>query len=142
MDTPSTTDTFLNDNREHLNEIVDALIPADSSLEMPSASDAGVLDHYLGTALKLRDDLAPAFISAIERAAMLPSKDIESLLKLGDEDFGIISRVIAGAYFMNRDINAKLRYNGQEEIRETVDYDEIIALIEGPLSRGDVYTHI
>lgn len=142
MPDTKTLDAFLSDNRVLLQKIMDALIPADTGRAMPSASEAGVLDSHLRSALLRRDDLAPGFALAVGRAAGLPSTDLDGLLTLSDTDFGLISRVIAGAYFMNAEVNEKLGYRGQSEMRETVDYDEIISLIEAPVGRGDVYTHI
>lgn len=142
MPDQKTLDTFLVGRADLLRTIMDALIPADPECGMPSASVAGVLDSHLRTALLRRDDLAPAFIAAIDRAAALPSASLDELLTLSDADFGLISRVVAGAYFMNTEVNDRLGYRGQAEMRETVDYDEIVSLIEAPIARGDVYTHV
>ncbi len=142
MPDTKTLDAFFADNGALLQKIMDALIPADPERAMPSASEAGVLDRHLRAALLRRDDLAPGFVLAVGRAAELAPVDLDGLLTLSDTDFGLISRVIAGAYFMNAEVNERLGYRGQSEMRETVDYDEIISLIEAPVGRGDVYTHI
>ncbi|WP_283179059.1 hypothetical protein [Gemmobacter sp. 24YEA27] len=142
MPDTKTLDAFFAHNGALLQKIMDTLIPADPERAMPSASKAGVLDRHLRAALLRRDDLAPGFVLAVGRAAELAPVDLDGLLTLSDTDFGLISRVIAGAYFMNAEVNERLGYRGQSEMRETVDYDEIISLIEGPVGRGDVYTHI
>lgn len=140
MPDQKTLDAFLASRADLLRAIMDALIPADPERDMPSAFGAGVLDSYLRTALLHRDDLAPPFMAAVERAGELSFVNLENLLAL--DGFDVISRVIAGAYFMHPGVNDKLGYRGQGEMHETVDYDEIIALIEAPIERGEVYTHI
>ena len=122
---------------------VDALIPADPSLNMPSASQAGVLERHLPEALLLRDDMAPAFYAVLAALPVqAPADGLAAFEELGPKNFEIFSRVVAGAFFLDEGVNAALRYPGQADIRETPDYDLIMELIEPVIERGDVYTKV
>ncbi len=120
--------------------IVDALVPADRELGMPSASEAGVLDRHLREALLKRDDLMPSFITAVSRLpAGRPADPLGSLRSLETQDFDICTRVIAGAYFSDEKVNRTLKYPGQQSIISTPDYDVIIDAIDSVLNRGQLY---
>lgn len=121
--------------------VADALIPPGSPRGMPGASEIGIPEKLLPEALKARDDLAPAFFSALQRLPeKRPEDPLGAIRDLGAEDFHTLSFLIAGAYFLDENINMKLRYPGQEEVRETTDYDEIIETVERVASRGRVFT--
>lgn len=128
---------------DQLGWAVDALIPQDAALGMPSASQAGVLDHHLPEALLLRDDLAPAFYAAL---AMLPPRapadPLGALQALQPKAFETFSRLVAGAFFLDERVSAALRYSGQEAIHESPDYDLIIDLIGPVIERGEIYTKV
>lgn len=118
----------------------DALIPTDASLGMPSATEAGVLETYLPEALTARDDMLPAFVEAVRQLPeTTPADPIGALKALPDGGFDSISRTVAGAYFWSGDINRKLKYPGQQEIRETPDYEFLMEAIEPQLERGSRY---
>jgi hypothetical protein len=130
----------MNDLRTRIAWIADALIPADPKSAMPSATAAGVLDRHLPRALKERDDLAPAFFAAVSRLPEQPPQDPLAAIKaLGADDFQRISFLIAGAYFLDEDVNRMLRYPGQEAVFENPDYDEIMDIVERVTMRGKVY---
>jgi hypothetical protein len=121
---------------------MDALIPADPSLRMPSASQAGVLDQHLPEVLLIRDDLADDFFKVIELLPMLaPGRGLEALEALAPKDFETYSRLVAGAFFLNQEVNQILRYPGQQAMIDAPDYDEIIEAIEPVMERGDIYIH-
>ncbi|WP_313330314.1 hypothetical protein [Sphingobium yanoikuyae] len=118
----------------------DALIPADAALDMPSATQAGLLDSYLKEALTARDDMLPAFIAAISQLPdMAPDDPIGMLKALPDGGFDALSRTVAGAYFWSPEINRKLKYPGQQEIRETPDYDFVMEAISPQIERGSTF---
>lgn len=130
----------MNDLRTRIAWIADALIPADPESAMPSASEAGVLDQHLPRALKERDDLAPAFFAAVSRLPEQPPRDPLAAIKaLGAEELQRISFLIAGAYFLDEDVNRRLHYPGQEAVFENPDYDEIMDIVERVTMRGKVY---
>lgn len=118
----------------------EALIPADAELGMPSAVEAGVPDRLLPRVLKVRPDMVEPLVTAMARLPIeAPSDPLATLLALGDADFGLVSRLIAGAYFLNDDVNALLGYRGQEALSLDPDYDEIIAVTEKVQARGPIF---
>lgn len=122
---------------------VDTLIPEDWSLDMPSASGASVLDLHLPEALVLRDDMADQFLDIVSRLpAAKPADPMRVLRELDDEDFSCFSRLVAGAFFMDERVNARLGYTGQQEIRENADYDALIESIQTVIDRGEIYTKV
>jgi hypothetical protein len=121
----------------------DALIPSDKELDMPSAVEAGVISQHLPRVLKVRPDLAPPFFEAIQRLpAQAPADPLAALIALGEGDFGLISRLIAGAYFIDSAVNSKLGYRGQEALPLDPDYEAILAVTEKVAERGPVYTSV
>lgn len=123
--------------------VADALIPSDAKSGMPSATEAGVPERLLPRALKERDDLAPSFFLALSRLPeACPSNPLDVIRALGADDFHTVSFLIAGAYFLDEDVNRKLRYPGQEALHETPDYDEIMEAIERVQARGTVYLDV
>ena len=120
---------------------VDTLIPADAELNMPSASEAGVVDHHLAQALLARDDLFEGFEAAMARLPeQAPADPMAALKALGKREFELCTRVVAGAFFLDEAVCRALGYLGQQPIREAPDYDRIMAAIEPVLERGSVYT--
>jgi hypothetical protein len=119
--------------------IVDTLIPSDQTLSMPSANEIGVVDKYLARVLVLRDDLADQFLAEIEKLPDdMPTDALAELTALG-AGFDLVSRLIAGAYFLDEAVARKLRYKGQEEIVREQDYDPMIVAIEAVIKRGRHY---
>jgi hypothetical protein len=109
----------------------DTLIPEDKDLGMPSATQAGLLETYLPEALTARDDMLPALPDAA------PADAMATLKGLPDGGFDVVARTVAGAYFWSPEINRTLKYPGQQEIRETPDYDVVMDAIAPQLERGD-----
>jgi hypothetical protein len=121
----------------------DTLIPADAQLGMPSATQAGLIDLFLPKALAARDDMLPAFIDAVRGLpAATPEDPMRTLRALPDGGFDVIARVVAGAYFWSAEINQKLKYPGQQEIRETPDYDFLMERIAPVMERGEIYVKV
>lgn len=126
-----------------LNWVIDALIPEDTTLEMPSASQIDLVHHYLPEVLLLRDDMADNFYAALAQLPeQAPENGLEALEKMDPKHFECITRLVAGAFFLDPGVNAKLGYGGQDAIWETPNYDEIVDRIQTVLDRGDVYIHI
>lgn len=122
---------------------VDALIPADRALKMPSASEAGVLDKHLADALLLRDDLAADFFSAVAALPTEPTAGgMETLEAMDGKQFDVFTRLVAGAFFLNQKVNDVLRYPAQTAIFETPDYDFVIDSIAPVIRRGEIFTKI
>src|SRR5690606_32449809 len=116
---------------DQLQWAVDALIPADPTLDMPSASQIDLVGKYLPEVLLLRDDMAEEFYSAIAQLPReQPDNALAELQKIGPKYFECFTRLIAGAFFLDPQINSKLGYGGQEPIWETPDYDELVESIE------------
>lgn len=130
----------MDDVRTRIDWVADALVPADPRSGMPSASEAGISDRLLPRALRERDDLAPAFLAALSRLPeTAPQAPLAAIKALGAADFQTISFLIAGAYFLDEEVNRKLHYPGQEAVFEDADYDEIMDVVERVTARGQVY---
>lgn len=133
----------IDDFKARIAWVADALIPSDAKLGMPSATEAGLLDHLLPRALKERDDMAPSFFNALSRLPeTCPTDPLGAIRALSADDFYVISFLIAGAYFLDEAVTRKLRYPGQDALYETPDYDEIMETIERVQSRGMVYVDV
>lgn len=121
----------------------DTLIPPDAPTGMPSATQAGLIERLLPRALKERDDLAEPFFTALSRLPQYaPADPMSAIRALGPEDFHRISFLIAGAYFLDEEVNRKLRYPGQTAMHETPDYEEIMDVVERVQARGVVYLDV
>lgn len=133
-------DEALAEVRPQLSWAADALIPADPDLNMPSASQAHVLDKHLRIALLKRDDMKDAFLAAISRLpAQEPDDAVAAIRALGGAEFDCCARVIAGAYFSDTDVNRALKYPGQQEINSAPDYEAIVDAVQSVMSRDNVY---
>ena len=71
----------------------------------------------LPRALKARPELGPPLINALAKLPVeIPVDPLASLKTLGDADFDQISHLIAGAYFLDLEVNRRLKYPGQEAL--------------------------
>ncbi len=121
----------------------DALIPSDAAHGMPSASEAGVPTILLPRALKARPDLLVPFVSALSALpAVAPAEPLQAIRALGEGVFDMVSHLIAGAYFIDEEVNRKLKYPGQQAMLDTPDYDEVMDVVQRVIDRGRVYTDI
>lgn len=129
--------------RLKLTWMADTLIPADPTLQMPSASEAGVIDRYMTQALLARDDLFEGFMAAVSRLpGQPPAEPMRALHALERHDFDVCCRVVSGAFFLNEEICRRLGYLGQQPIREAPNYDQIMEAIEPVVERGPIYTPV
>ena len=133
--------TKYEDIQAQLSWVCDAILPGDEVLGMPSASGAGVVTHLLPRALKVRDDHAEDFIQAVASLpAAAPAERLATISELlSPESFDLITHLIAGAYYLSEDVNAKLGYKGQESMKYDPDFDEISEIANRVIERGPVY---
>ena len=118
----------------------DVLIPNGASLGMPSATEAGVIDTLLPRALKARPDLSGPFVEVLRRLPIEePADGLQALRDLGEDEFFLVSHLIAGAYFLNEDVNRRLKYPGQQALSYDPDYDEIQEITDRVIARGPRY---
>jgi hypothetical protein len=125
--------------RQLFAQLADVLIPAGEGL--PCASEAGVAGDGLDQVLAVRPDLAGGLKKLLALAKDHPPAEFVRFLKEKDaQAFGILAELVPGAYFLNREVRAKLSYNGQSgrTIDPRQDYlDE--GLLQSVLDRGPVY---
>ena len=118
----------------------DVLIPSDASLGMPSATEAGVIDTLLPRALNARPDLSESFVEVLRRLPIEePADGLQALRDLGEDEFFLLSHLIAGSYFLNEEVNRRLKYPGQQALSYEPDYDEIQDVTDRVIARGPVY---
>ena len=123
--------------------VSEALIPPDPEGGMPSASEANVPTVLLPRALKARPEFVLPFVSAMARLpADAPADPLFAIRALGAEDFEMVSHLIAGAYFLDDDINRRLRYPGQQALTDTPDYDEVMDVVQRVIDRGPTYVDV
>ena len=119
--------------------LADALIPAGDG--MPAASAAGVaeqgLDQVLAAVPSLEARLADVLAQAKGRA---PAEVVASLARSDPAAYGILTEVVAAAYFMNPDVRQAVGYAGQgpSPLDPRVDYMED-GLLESVIKRGPIY---
>ena len=117
----------------------DALIPSDPGGSLPSALDVGVPGRLLARALKACPDLVDPFVAALGRLPATAPVDPLSALEAMGADFDLISRLIAGSYFLDLEVNQILRYPGQEALPYEPDYDEITDMVQRVIDRGPIF---
>jgi hypothetical protein len=102
--------------RATLAGLADVLIPAGGG--MPSASEAGVAGRWLDEFLAARPELEEHLVRILDTAtARNPVDVIRSLAEDSDgADFGVLSTVVPGAYYLDPAIRARLGYPGQEAV--------------------------
>lgn len=125
--------------RQVLAKLADVLIPAGNGF--PSASEAGVASEGLDQLLVVRPDLLDPLKSLLLRATDRPPDDFLRELQANDPSaFGVLSELVPGAYFLNPDVRAKLKYDGQSgrPIDPREDYLDD-GLLQSVIDRGPVY---
>jgi hypothetical protein len=102
-------------DRQRLEELADALIPAGAG--MPSASEAGATGEWLDAVLTARPDLAvPLAGLAPAAAGMDPAEAIAALPERDPAAWAAFTTAIPAAYFMNPEVRRRLGYPGQEAV--------------------------
>ena len=128
-----------NQKREVLGLLADVLIPASEGF--PSASQAGVADEHLDAVLKVRPDLVEGLLKILKEAKCRnPIEFIKELQAQDEEAYGILSELVPGAYFLNEQVRASLKYDGQSPrpFDPRPDYLED-NLLQSVIDRGPVY---
>jgi hypothetical protein len=119
--------------------LADLLIPAGNGF--PSASEAGVANEGLDQLLAVRPDLLDSLKSLLLRAKeRSPAEFLRELQTNDPAAFGVLAESVPGAYFLNPDVRAKLKYNGQSArpIDPREDYLDD-GLLQSVIDRGPIY---
>lgn len=125
---------------EQLKWVCDAIMPADTTLGMPSASELDLTTDLLPRALEIRSDQRDRFIDVVGTLpTSRPSDPLGTLTDLGPDDFELVTHLVAGAYYLSPAVNAKLGYKGQEAMPYDPDYDEIDEIANRVIARGPRY---
>ena len=125
--------------RQLVAALADLLIPAGSGF--PSASEAGVANEGLDQLLAVRPDLRDSLKSILLRAKDRPPSEFLQELQSNDPAaFGVLAESVPGAYFLNPDVRARLKYDGQSPrpINPRADYLDD-GLLQSVIDRGPVY---
>jgi hypothetical protein len=131
--------TFDQNERAILAALADVLIPA--SPGFLSASEAGVAGEGLDQVLSLRPDVATPLKAVLQSArGREPAEFISALPSEDAPGFAALAEAVAGAYFLNPQVRAALRYHGQ--VPRPIDpaaSDLEGELLEPVIRRGRVY---
>lgn len=128
-----------NDDRLVLAGLADVLIPAGG--DMPSASQAAAVGHWLDQVLIARPDLKNGLADVLSTARGRDPQEVIANLRANDAStFEALAELVAGAYFMNPDVQYAIGYNGQgpRPIDPRPDYMED-GLLESVIQRGPIY---
>ena len=127
--------------RATLAALADVLIPAGGG--MPSASEAAVAGRWLDEFLDIRPELGDHLVRILDEAVGRdPAAVIRSLAEDSDSaDFGVLSTVVPGAYYLDPAIRARLGYPGQEAVpipEPSLDAGDE-ALLQSVIDRGPIF---
>ena len=131
--------TFDADQRAALAALADVLIPA--SDEFPAASQAGVAAEGLDQVISFQPGIVAGLIGVLEKLNGRPAGEaVADLQKNDPAAFGVLAEFVAGAYFLNPRVRARLGYSGQSPhpIDPQPDYLDD-GLLESVQRRGPVY---
>ena len=131
--------TFDAAQRASLAALSDVLIPAGDGF--PSASQAGIAAEGLDQVISLQPDIAAGLMNVLEKSkARPPAEAVADLQKNDPAAFGVLAELVAGAYFLNPLVRARLGYTGQgpHPIDPHPDYLDD-GLLQSVLSRGPIY---
>jgi hypothetical protein len=131
--------TIDKDDRNVLAALADVLIPAGK--DMPSASQADAVGHWLDQVLVARPDLEEGLTDLLSTARDRDPRDFIADLQANDAPaYGVLTELVAGAYFMNPDVQRAIGYEGQgpRPIDPRPDFMED-GLLESVIHRGPIY---
>jgi hypothetical protein len=131
--------TFNADQRAALAALADVLIPAGDGF--PSASQAGVAAEGLDQVLSYQPGIAAGLMNVLKKSRDRPAAEaVADLQKNDPADFGVLAEFVAGAYFLNPLVRARLGYSGQgpHPIDPYPDYLDD-GLLQSVLNRGPIY---
>jgi dihydroorotate dehydrogenase (NAD+) catalytic subunit len=131
--------TFDAKERAVLAALADVLIPAGEGF--PSASQAGVAGEKLDEVLSFRPDLASGLKSLLAKARGRPAAAVVADWQKNDPDnFGLLGEIVPGAYFLNREVRARLGYDGQSARPIDPRPDPLEdGLLQSVVDRGPIY---
>lgn len=125
--------------RAVLAALADVLIPAGDG--MPSASAAAVAEEGLNQVLAAVPSLGASLAEVLARAeGREPAEVVASLARSDPTAYGILTEVVAAAYFLNLAVRQAVGYTGQgpTPLDPRVDYMED-GLLESVIKRGPIY---
>jgi len=131
--------TFDAAQRASLAALSDVLIPAGDGF--PSASQAGIAAEGLDQVISFQPGIAAGLMNVLEKSKARPPAEVVAELQKNDPAaFGVLAELVAGAYFLNPLVRARLGYTGQgpHPIDPHPDYLDG-GLLQSVLSRGPVY---
>ena len=119
-------------DRARLAVLADQLIPA--SGDMPAASAVGVAAHGVDRVLEARPDLAAPLADALAFRG-----DATELRAARPESFAALGEVVAGAYYLEPDIQDRIGYHGRVSAPVEIEPDVDEALLAPVRARGPIY---
>lgn len=127
--------------RARLAALADALIPAGEG--MPAASEAGVAGEWLDAVLTAEPGFAAPLAAVLDVAdGADPAGDLRRIETTDPDGWGVLTTVVAGAYFLNPEIAQRVGYPGRRAIpidtRAEPDWAQD-GLLDSVTSRGPVY---
>lgn len=133
--------SFDAETRARLAALADALIPAGDG--MPSASEAGVAGEWLDAIVAAEPGFGPALAAVLEAADVAdPAGELRRIETTDPAGWGTLTTVVAGAYFLNPEIAAKVGYPGRRAIPVDADPEPDWlqdGLLDSVKSRGPIY---
>jgi hypothetical protein len=131
--------SFDANQRAALAALADVLIPA--SDEFPAASQAGVAAEGLDLVISFQPGIVAGLMNVLEKLnGRTAGEAVADLQKNDPAAFGVLAEFVAGAYFLNPLVRARLGYSGQgpHPIDPHPDYFDD-GLLQSVVSRGPVY---
>ena len=131
--------TFDANDRAFLAALADVLIPPGHGF--PSASQAGVTAVGLDQVLIFRPDFAAGLKSLLASACgRAPEEFIAEIQQNDPASFGLLAELVPGAYFLNPNVRAQLRYQGQTPRAIDPGSDHLDeGLLQSVIERGPIY---
>jgi NDP-sugar pyrophosphorylase family protein len=145
MTTQETRPTLGPAERETLAGLADELIPSSDS--KPSASQAEVSGTWVDRVLESRPDMAAELVSLLKAVeGQDPREAVERLQSQPGTQFDTLKEVVAGAYFLNPEVNRVIGYPGKQDIPVETTAEDLETLtarlkeLTAPVvERGSVY---
>jgi len=127
--------------RATLAALADVLIPAGEG--MPSASEAGATGRWLDEVLEILPETeGPLQVLLTSVAGGDPRHEVARIQREDSFGFELLTSTVAGAYFLNPEIRAKIGYPGQQAVpivAETPPDYEQDGLLASVIARGPIY---
>ena len=129
------------DLRATLAALADLLIPAGA--DMPSAGEVLIGRNGLDAVLAVRPDVVADLRRLLEAARDAdPAGELERIRSEDEPGFQLLTTVVAGGYFLDREVRETLGYRGQQAIpvehTDPPDYERD-GLLASVVGRGPIY---